>query len=348
MSLKILLARMLIGLPRSLAALWYFGRLDKVDSLTIDPKAQLVGRLINSFRVPGQLPTVPEARRQLEMMFRLFDAPGPIAETKDIAIPGPDGTIPARAYIPEERPAGDANDLPVLAYFHGGGWIQGSLDSHDGVCRRLAAWAGCLVVSVDYRLAPEHPFPAAVDDCLAAYGWLADNAGELGGDKGRIAVGGDSAGGNLAAVVSQLCRDWAMPMPVMQVLFYPGIDFHMDTPSHRSLADTYMLTRERIDWYVSLYLRDAKDKDDPRASPIRARSLAGLPPALVMTAGFDPLRDEGHDYAKALEAAGVPADYRLFEGMIHAFVSMPAAFKQADEALCAAADALKIRFAEKG
>ncbi len=345
MALKMFLAKTLIGLPEGLAALWYFGRLDKVDGLTIAPKAQLVGRLINSFRVPGQLPTVPEARKQLDLMFRLFDAPGPdVGEIRDIAIPGPDGDIPARVYVPEGQPAGDAAGLPVVAYFHGGGWIQGSLGSHDGICRRLAAWAGSLVVSVDYRLAPEHPFPAAVDDCLAAYGWLADNAAKLGGDGSRVAVAGDSAGGNLAAVVSQLCRDWAMPMPALQVLFYPGIDFRMDTPSHRSLADSYMLTRERMDWYTGLYLRNAEDKDDPRASPIRAKSLAGLPPALIVTAGFDPLRDEGSIYAEALSQAGVAVEHVCYEGMIHAFSSMPAAFSEADDSVRLAAAALRRAF----
>jgi acetyl esterase len=340
--LRLAIAKMIIRMPRWLVWLRYGGKLEQVDGLTIDPKAQLVGRMINSYRVPGQLPTVAESRAQLDTLFRLFDMPAPgIAGPEDIFVPGPAGDIPCRIYRPLRKASAG---LPVVAFFHGGGWIQGGLDSHDGTCRRLAAWAECMVVSVDYRLAPEHKFPAAVDDCFAAYQWLTANAASLGGDNRCIAVAGDSAGGNLAAVVSQLCRDQNVQLPVMQVLLYPGIDFAMNTPSHGSLANAYMLTRERMDWYAGLYLNSEQDKDDPRASPNRATDLSGLPPALIISAGFDPLRDEARDYAEALRAAGVAADYTCYEGMIHAFSSMPAAYTQADESLRQAAGALKTAF----
>ncbi len=339
--LKRLVAAALIRAPHPLVKLYYAGRLEHTNGFTIDAKAQLVGRLINRFRVPGQLPTVPEARAQLEILFRLFERrPPPIHKVSGIEIPGPEGVVPGRLYRPRET----SEPLPVLAFYHGGGWIQGSLDSHDGMCRRLASWADCVVVSVDYRLAPEHPFPAAVDDCFAAFRWLVSEAASIGGDANRVAVGGDSAGGNLAAVVALLARDRGQTRPAFQLLIYPGLDFRMDTESHRRLADTYMLTRERMEWYAGLYLGDSGAGRDPRASPALADDLRGLPPALVITAGFDPLRDEGRDYAEALRAAGVEAEHRCFEGMIHAFASMPAAFRQADEALRLSAAALRRAF----
>jgi acetyl esterase len=225
-------------------------------------------------------------------------------------------------------PSASAGLLPTVAYFHGGGWVQGDLETHHGLCARLARHAGVLVVAVDYRLAPEHKFPAAVEDCLAAYRWLRAHGREVGADPGRVAVAGDSAGGNLSAVVSQLAASGGTPMPTCQVLIYPAVDFSTETDSHREMVDGHVIPRDRILWYGEQYLRSEADKADLRASPLRAPSLAGQPPALIVTAGFDPLRDEGRAYGDRLREAGVDVVYREYPGQIHAFVSLTKAIPQ--------------------
>jgi acetyl esterase/lipase len=292
---------------------------------TMDPKAQIVGEFVKSIRVPGYFPPLPELRQQLRTMVTLMDEPAPpLPRVEDIRIPGPAGAIPARLYAGR---AGTAA-LPGVIYFHGGGWVQGDLETHHGLCARLALHAGILVVAVDYRLAPEHKFPAAVEDCLAAYRWLRAQGIELGVDPARVAVAGDSAGGNLAAVVSQLAAGAGAPRPTCQVLIYPALDFSLDTDSHRDLADGHVIPRDRIAWYTEQYLGGDSDKSDLRASPLRAPTLEGQPPALIVTAGFDPLRDEGRAYADRLRAAGVDVVYREYPGQIHAFVSLTRAIPQ--------------------
>ena len=292
---------------------------------TMDPKAQIVGEFVKSIRVPGYYPPLPELRQQLRTMVTLMDEPAPpLPRVEDIRIPGPAGEIPARVYAPSEG----AGLLPAVAYFHGGGWVQGDLETHHGLCARLARHAGVLVVAVDYRLAPEHKFPAAVEDCLAAYRWLRAHGREVGADPGRVAVAGDSAGGNLSAVVSQLAASGGTPMPTCQVLIYPAVDFSTETDSHREMVDGHVIPRDRILWYGEQYLRSEADKADLRASPLRAPSLAGQPPALIVTAGFDPLRDEGRAYGDRLREAGVDVVYREYPGQIHAFVSLTKAIPQ--------------------
>ncbi len=290
-----------------------------VGGRTMDPKAQIVGEFVKSIRVPGYYPPLPELRQQLRTMVTLMDEPAPsLPRIEDLKIPGPAGTIGARLY----DPAGDKAPRPVVTYFHGGGWVQGDLDTHHGLCARLAQRSGGLVVAIDYRLAPEHKFPAAVLDCMAAYRWVRAHAAEIGGDARRVAVAGDSAGGNLSAVVSQLAAQAGEPVPTCQVLIYPAVDFALDTPSHRELEDAHIIPRERILWYMEQYLAGDVDRTDLRASPLRATDLKGQPPALVITGGFDPLRDEGHAYAERLRAAGVDVVYREYTGQIHAFVSL--------------------------
>jgi acetyl esterase len=290
----------------------------------MDPKAQIVGEFVKSIRVPGYYPPLPELRQQLRTMVRLMDEPAPsLPRIEDIRIPGAAGDIPARVYAPRVGSA-----LPAVAYFHGGGWVQGDLETHHGLCARLAGHADALVVAVDYRLAPEHKFPAAVDDCLAAYRWLRTRGRDLGADPGRVAVAGDSAGGNLAAVVSQLAVAGGIPVPTCQALIYPALDFSMDTASHREMAEAHVIPRERILWYAEQYLSREADKTDLRASPLRAPVLAGQPTTLIVTAGFDPLRDEGRAYADRLRAAGVDVVYREYPGQIHAFVSLTKAIPQ--------------------
>ena len=291
----------------------------------MDPKAQIVGEFVKSIRVPGYFPPLPELRQQLRTMVTLMDEPAPaVARVEDVRIPGPAGAIPARVYATHAA----ATPRPAVAYFHGGGWVQGDLETHHGLCARLAQHADVLVLAVDYRLAPEHKFPAAVDDCFAAYHWLRAHGREIGADSARVAVAGDSAGGNLSAVVSQLAAGAGVPVPTCQVLIYPAVDFSLETESHRELADGHVIPRDRILWYSEQYLRGEADKADVRASPLRGPKLAGQPPTLVVTAGFDPLRDEGHAYADKLREAGVDVVYREYPGQIHAFVSLTKAIPQ--------------------
>jgi acetyl esterase len=293
---------------------------------TMDPKAQIVGEFVKSVRVPGYFPPLPELRQQLRTMVALMDEPAPkLARIDEVSIPGPAGPLPGRVY---DAAGPGASPRPLVAYFHGGGWVQGDLETHHGLCARLAQRSGAIVVAIDYRLAPEHRFPAAVEDCFAAYRWLRAHATELGGDPARVAVAGDSAGGNLAAVVSQLAARAGVPVPACQVLIYPAVDFALETASHRELEHGHIIPRDRILWYTEQYLPADADRNDPRASPLRAKDLRGQPPAMIVTAGFDPLRDEGHAYAERLRGAAVDVVYHEYAGQIHAFVSLTRAIPQ--------------------
>ena len=262
-----------------------------------------------------------EARiARVEAMKMLGGEPDALGRIEDFAIPGPGGPIPARLYA--NQPGGVH---PALIYFHGGGFVFGNIDTHDAVCRALAKESGAIVVSVDYRLAPEHRFPAAVDDSYAAVQWIAANAGKLGIDRSRISVGGDSAGGNLATVIAMRCRDAGGPSLASQVLLYPVTDVSsFDTGSQRDFAENYFLTRAAMQWFTGHYLGPDGRADHPEVSPFLAQNLAGLPPALVITAEFDPLRDEGEAYADRLRQAGIPVRVTRYPGMIHGFVSMRA------------------------
>ncbi|HTO00951.1 MAG TPA: alpha/beta hydrolase [Microthrixaceae bacterium] len=233
-------------------------------------------------------------------------------------VPGPAGNIPVRLY----RRYGLTDECPAIVYLHGGGWATGNLDSHDGSCRLLASESDCLVISVDYRLAPEHPFPAAIDDAVAAYRWSHQNSAELSIEPGRIGVMGDSAGGNIAAVIAQVTRDTDVPPPTAQCLIYPGTDMLMREPSHRLFADGFFLTNDAMKWYRDQYLPDTSDWTSPLASPIEQDDLSGIAPAFIVTAGFDPLRDEGRRYGERLAEAGVPVRYRCYDDMVHGFFGM--------------------------
>ena len=265
-----------------------------------------------------------------------------IYRVEDRQIPGPAQPIKVRIYAPQASK--EHSSLPVLVWYHGGGFVIGDLDSHDSACRALANQAECLVVAVDYRLAPEHKFPGAVEDCEAALHWVAAHATELGGDPGRIAVGGDSAGGNLAAVVALLAREKGGPKLCFQLLIYPCVAPEPETPSHHQFAEGYLLTRKTITWFFKQYLRSSKDTRDPRYAPLEEKDLSLLPPALVIVAGFDPLRDEGVDYAKALIDAGNQVTLSNYEGMIHGFYLMGGMLDKANQAIEESAEHLKSAF----
>ena len=263
-------------------------------------------------------------------------APPEVAQVQDLQASGPHGSIPLRLYRPLGSQGGER--LPVLVYYHGGGWVIGDFDTHDSLCRALANGAGCAVIAVDYRMGPEHRFPAAVDDCLAATRWVRANAEALHLDPARIAVGGDSAGGNLAAVVSITARESGDLPIAFQLLIYPATDQHRTTRSHAENAQGYLLTADTMAYFTGHYIADPAQYDDWRASPLLHENLANLPPALVLTAGFDPLRDEGKAYAERLTAAGNHASYVCFDRQIHGFVTMGRLLDEANTAvaLCAA------------
>jgi acetyl esterase len=315
------------------------GRRLRRGERVMDPKAQIVGEVIRQLRPPDSVPTPEEARGQFRKMVELLDEPPPVSvRGSDLTCPGPAGPIPLRLYTPD---SGGARSL--LLYFHGGGWMQGGLETHHGACGKLAAWSDCLVLAVDYRLAPEHKFPAGLEDCLAAWRWLAANAATLGADPARLAVGGDSAGGNLAAAVCQALVASGEPAPAAQLLIYPSLDLGWQLPSHRDLADAYILPRIRVQWYTDLYLSSPEQAADVRASPLWAGDLHGQPAAMIVTAGFDPLLDDGHHYAERLEAAGTPVVYREFPGQIHAFISLTRVIPQGNQCLREAASWLHSR-----
>ena len=308
--------------------------------MPLDPKARA---LLDQMAADGGQPfsdlSVEDSRLAVLALSQLGGEPEPVAHVEDREIPGPAGAIPVRI----STPAGNG-PFPVLVFFHGGGWVVCDIDTHDPVCRSLARAAECVVVSVGYRLAPEHKFPAAADDCYAAAQWVMNNTSLINGDAKRVAVGGDSAGGNLAAVVSLMARDLGGRAPIFQLLVYPATDYLPSTPSYEENADGYFLTREDMVWFWNHYLRGEADAANPYVSPLRAASLAGLPPGLVITAEFDPLRDEGEMYAARLREAGVAAELVRYDGMIHGFFSMAGVLPQGRYAIELAAAHLRAAF----
>ncbi len=284
--------------------------------------------------------TVEQARAEnLEGVPAISGPPRPMARVEDLTIPGPAGEIAARFYVAHGAPPAPG---PLLVYYHGGGWVIGDLDTHDGVCRFLAEFSGCRVLSIEYRLAPEHPFPAAVEDAMAAFVWSAEQAAELGADPARIAVGGDSAGGNLSAGVCLQARDAGGPRPAMQLLLYPATDVVGGHASRDIFAEGFLLTRSDMEWFESRYLPEGVDGEDPRASMMRAANVADLAPAYVATAGFDPLRDEGEIYAERMREAGVKVALKRYRGLIHGFANLTAVCPNARAAMMEISGALRM------
>jgi acetyl esterase/lipase len=326
-----LVGRLISGTLRRLPDAWIrrlAGEPLVIRGRTLDPQLQLLAR-----GAAGQTPIyrmgAAEARRSASQGLALGAAPlRPMAERQHRAIPGPGGDIPVRVY----RPRGPSGPRPLLLYFHQGGCVIGDLDWCEPFCTQLAETARCPVLSVDYRKGPEHRFPAAQEDALAAFRWARDNASEIGGDPERLAVAGDSAGGGLAAHVTHALRRAGEPQPVLQLLIYPWVLAYADNDSYRDFAEAWPLSPEGMRWFLHHYANDASDWRDPRLSPLLEDDFGGLAPALVYTAGFDPLCDEGRDYAEALSKAGVPVRHRCLEHLCHSFTSLGA--------IPAAADAL--------
>ncbi len=310
--------------------------------MALDRDAERVLEMVRlSGRPPYETLNAAEARALfLAAREVLTPDPAPVAEVRELAVPGQGGgVVPMRLYRGATTAAGEMP--PALVYFHGGGWVIGNLDTHDSLCRHLANAARCVVVSVDYRLAPEHKFPAAVEDCFAATSWVAEQAEALGIDRERLAVGGDSAGGNLAAVVSLLARDRRAPQLHYQVLLYPAVDCSMTHPSHHRFAEGYLLTRPTMRWFYDHYLHQPSDVEDWRASPLQAPDLSGVASAFVLTCGNDVLCDEGEAYARRLQQHGVAVRLRRFPDQIHGFLTMGKIIAAAQPALDEVAAALR-------
>jgi acetyl esterase len=310
-------ARTLTSLPPS-AMVRISGRPPiEIDGLRLEPEAQLLLALRDKLGAPrwDESMSVKRGREvtRAEALVAAGVRPVPVGGVRDLQVAGAEGPLPARHYAPAEP-----GPRPLLVYFHGGGFVAGDLESHDSPCRMLCRHAGVHVLSVGYRLAPEHPFPAYVEDALAAFAWGAAHAGELGADPARVAVGGDSAGGNLAAIVAQETR--GADGPALQLLIYPAVDASQPRRSHQLFTTGFFLSGELIDWYVSHFLPPDADRTDVRRSPLLAPDLTGVAPAIVVTNGFDPLRDEGEAYADALRAARVPVVARRYSGLFHGFI----------------------------
>jgi acetyl esterase len=304
----------------------------RVDGLTLAPDVQLLLAMLERQGNPP-IETLPpaEARAGVLHQSKAFAGPEiPVKTVRDIQVDGATGPLRARHYVPDE--AGGPH--PLIVYYHGGGFVICDLDTHDAPCRLLCQYAGAHVLSIDYRLAPEHPFPAAIEDCQAALRWAFEHVGELGADPNRIAVGGDSAGGNISTVMALLGRKGENPMPHMQLLIYPVTDFTDPHPSQHTFGEGFFLTQSEMDWFHEHYaLNCGADARDPRLSPLHVDDLSGMPPAYLCTAGFDPLRDEGEAYADKLRAAGNRVVFRRFPGLIHGFANMTAASRTSRDAM---------------
>jgi acetyl esterase len=309
--------------------------------MPLDPQAQRVIEAMAALNLkPVEESTPAEARESIRTRTAGLGPFPEVAAVTDHRVPVAGGEITVRAYSP-----GGPGPHPALVYYHGGGWVIGDLYTHDGLCRSLSAAAGCAVLSVDYRLAPEAKYPVPVEDSYAALLWIVANAGRLGIDRRRIAVGGDSAGGNLATVMALLARDRRGPALALQVLIYPVTDHDLDTVSYRENATGYVLTRDAMRWFWDHYLAHEAQGREPYASPLRAPSMAGLPPALVITAEYDPLRDEGEAYAARLRDAGVPVTLTRYPGMFHGFVRLTKFLDQARTAVDEIAGSVQKAFA---
>lgn len=311
--------------------------------MTLDPQAKWVLDIAEQAKAPlledMSADDAKAAYEERAQKLCLQDVP--IGKCEDLEIEGPHGPIPLRVYTPEDV----QGTLPVLVFYHGGGWVIGSRNSHDALCRSIANKGSFLIISVDYRMGPEAKFPAAVDDAYTALLWAQENAGRYNGDPNRIAVGGDSAGGNLSAVTCLMAKEKSTPLPVFQWLIYPATNMDMVTQSHKDFAEGYFLTKPLMEWFQGHYLNGPQDRDDWKASPLKAESVSDLPPALVQTAGFDPLKDEGKAFSDRLNKEGSQSSYTDYPGMIHGFINLGGAIDEAEKAVDEGVKHLKLAFA---
>ena len=332
-----------IANPQSFSYGWqvYPTEIDTTERpMTLDPEAEQFLQTLESLALPSfESMGVAEARAAAAASSELIGPPRPVAEIRDLSAPGPGGEIPLRVYHPNRN-----GHSPALVYFHGGGWVLGDIPTHERFCTEIACGAECTVISVEYRLAPENTFPAAAEDAFAATQWVMTMADELGIDGHRVAVGGDSAGGNLAAVTCLMAKDRVASAPVCQILIYPIADCDFGTRSYRDNAEGYLLTRSTMEWFWECYVPSKPERCHPYASPQKAPDLSGLPPALVITAEYDPLRDEAEAYAQRLCDAGVPVTLTRYNGMIHAFIRRTDVFTQARAAQVEVCQALRDAF----
>lgn len=309
--------------------------------MPLDPQAKVVLEQLEKAGVPPLHTMSPQAARAAYSALRSTTNIEEVGSVEDRQIPGPHGNIRIRIYKPLKV---DSEKLPILVFYHGGGWVIGNLDTHDAACRTLTNGAECIVVSVDYRLAPEHKFPVAVEDAFAALEWVADHAEEIGGNREKIAVGGDSAGGNLATVATIIAKEKQAPNLVFQLLIYPSTGVG-STKSYEENGEGYYLTKDLMAWFRKQYLNSPDDTNHPYCSPYLNEDASGLPSAFIMTAEYDPLRDDGKAYADKLKAAGVDVEYVDYAGMIHGFITMTNFIDKGKDALLDAANALKKAFA---
>ncbi|MFD9537879.1 alpha/beta hydrolase [Streptomyces sp. NPDC060010] len=311
--------------------------------MPIDPQIEILLRQLAAEGGPApESRTVAENRAAGRALATLAGAAEPVADVLDTTAPAGDLEIPVRIYRPVTEP--DAGPLPVTLYFHGGGWVFGDLDTQDHIARTVAGRSGTIVISVDYRLAPEHRFPAAIDDAYAVLTWVADNAARLGGDGERIAVFGESAGGNLAATLAQESLRRGGPRITVQVLAYPAVDRFDDSPSMYEYTTGPILSRSYLEWFWGTYLSSPDQGADPRVSPARSRELAGLPPAVIATAEHDPLRDQGDLYARKLAEAGVAVQHFPVDGAVHGFLSFTGSVQLSRTVLNQLSDAVAAAF----
>jgi acetyl esterase len=334
------------GLPPR-ASRMLFGKPPTIDGQTLSTETQAILTLARWSGSDGFFAgkSVAEARALTAYEARVAERRPqiPMHEVRKIDVPGPGGPLASRFYVPHPSPAGEP--APLLVYYHGGGWVFGDPEMYDGVCRLLASASGCRVLSVGYRLAPEHPFPAAIEDAFASFEWAVANADSLGIDPARVGVGGDSAGGNMAAVVSHMARDGGGAQPAMQLLIYPVTDSAEDTRSRALFSEGFVLTRADMDAFEGAYLPPGTDASDQRISVLKCPDLRGLPTAYVTTAGFDPLRDEGEAYALMMRDCGVRVALRRHSGLIHTFVNQTGVSRQALGAMLEVAGALRLGLA---
>ncbi len=328
---------LVVFMPEWLVA-WLYPTRPTYRGETIDPKAYAVGRLIEAMRPNGEIPNVEEGRKRLRDVAAKFDARVPIARVEDISIKGAHGPLEARLFSDSHE-----GQQPAMIYFHGGGFVQGDIESHHHTCTKLAKWSGYTVISVNYRLAPEHPFPAAPEDCIAAFQSIVERADALGIDPAKTGVGGDSAGGCLAAVTAQQLAAKGGARAAFQVLIYPVVDGNLATKSIADMPDDPILSDDVLAYFLSSYAGDWVDKNDPLFSPIFGNNLNALPNTYILTGGFDPLRDDGKHYAKKLEAADVSVTHTHFPSQIHGFISLTKVIPQGSDALRGIADWLKSR-----